>query len=54
MGGELVKPKPIGIAMRKGDERVAGVKDAVNAMYKDGTMGRILAKWKFTRYALTL
>ena len=54
MGGELVKPKPIGIAMRKGDERVADVKDAVNAMYKDGTMGRILAKWKFTRYALTL
>jgi polar amino acid transport system substrate-binding protein len=54
MGGELVKPKPIGIAMRKGDERVADVKDAVNAMYKDGTMGRILANWKFTRYALTL
>jgi polar amino acid transport system substrate-binding protein len=54
MGAELVKPKPIGIAMRKGDERVADVKNAVNAMYKDGTMGRILAKWKFTRYALTL
>jgi polar amino acid transport system substrate-binding protein len=52
MGGELVKPTPIGIALRKGDPQVADLNKAVQAMYRDGAMGRILAKWKFTRYAL--
>jgi polar amino acid transport system substrate-binding protein len=53
LGGELVKPSPIGIALRKGDSRVSDVGTAVKDMYTDGTMGKILAKWKFTRYALT-
>jgi polar amino acid transport system substrate-binding protein len=52
MGGELVKPSAIGIALRKGDSRVADFSSAVKDMYTDGTMGKILAKWKFTRYAL--
>jgi ABC-type amino acid transport substrate-binding protein len=51
-GAELVKPIPVGIALRPGDSRIAKIQKAVNDLYGDGTMGRILAKWKFTRYAL--
>jgi polar amino acid transport system substrate-binding protein len=52
-GAQLVKPIPIGIALRPGDSRIAAVQKAVNDMYADGTMGAILAKWKFTSYAIT-
>src|SRR3954454_14360106 len=52
-GAELVKPIPVGIALRPGDSRIADVQKAVHDMYTDGTMGRILSKWKFTRYAIT-
>jgi ABC-type amino acid transport substrate-binding protein len=52
-GAELVKPTPIGIALRPGDPRIGKVTAAVRDSYDDGTMGRILAKWKFTRYAIT-
>jgi polar amino acid transport system substrate-binding protein len=52
-GAELVKPIPVGIALRPGDSRISTVQKAVNDMYTDGTMGRILSKWKFTRYAIT-
>jgi polar amino acid transport system substrate-binding protein len=51
-GPELVKPLPIGIALRPGDSRIAAVRKAVHGMYSDGTMGRILSKWKFTSYAI--
>lgn len=52
MGAELVQPIPIGIAMRPGDSRIGKVTAAIRGMYDDGAMGRILAKWNFTRYAL--
>lgn len=51
-GPELVKPIPVGIAMRPGDSRISKVQKAINNLYTDGTMGKILAKWKFTRYAI--
>jgi len=52
-GAELVKPIPVGIALRPGDSRIADVQKAVNDIYSDGTIGAILAKWKFTNYAIT-
>jgi polar amino acid transport system substrate-binding protein len=52
-GPELVKPIPVGIALRPGDSRISKVQKAVNDMYTDGSMGKILARWKFTRYAVT-
>lgn len=52
-GAELVKPVPIGIALRPGDERIGPIQKAIKDMYNDGTMGKILATWKFSRYAIT-
>jgi ABC-type amino acid transport substrate-binding protein len=43
---------PIGIAFRKGDPLRAAVQKAVDAAYADGTMGRILGRWKLSRFAL--
>ncbi|GEM_PF-3036995 len=51
-GAELVKPVPVGIALRKGDDRTAKIASAIKDIYGDGTMGKILAQWKFTEYAL--
>jgi polar amino acid transport system substrate-binding protein len=51
-GGQPINPIPVGIAMRKGDSLVAKVRRAVNGMYSDGTMERILAKWKMGAFAL--
>ncbi len=52
-GPQLVKPIPIGIAMRPGDSRISKVQKAVNDLYTNGTMGHILGRWKFTDYAIT-
>jgi polar amino acid transport system substrate-binding protein len=52
VGPQLVKPIPVGIALRQGDSRVSGIKQAVKAMYEDGKMGAILTRWKFNRYAI--
>ncbi len=52
-GPELVKPVPVGIALRKGDTRLGQVKKAISDMYADGTMGRILAQWKMTQFAIS-
>jgi polar amino acid transport system substrate-binding protein len=47
--GAPVHPIPIGIAIRKQDtELQAAVKQAIDAMYADGTMKRILAKWELS------
>lgn len=52
-GGAPVNPIPVGIAIRKTDPDLKkAVQDAVNAMYADGTMTKILAKWKMTDFAL--
>jgi len=49
VGGPALDPQPIGIAIRKDD---AGMKEAVaaaiDAMYADGTMKAIVAKWGLT------
>jgi polar amino acid transport system substrate-binding protein len=52
-GPEIVKRIPVGIALRPGDSRLAEVKKAIAAMYVDGTMATILAKWKMIQFAIT-
>jgi polar amino acid transport system substrate-binding protein len=51
-GGQPVNPIPVGMAFRKGDPLVPKVRGAVAKMYADGTMKRILAKWKMSATAL--
>ena len=47
IGGTPVNPISIGIAIRKSDtELQAAVKQAVTAAYADGTMDKILTRWK--------
>jgi len=51
LGPEIVKPTPIGIALRPGDPLAGQLATAVKTLYGNGTMGQILARWNFTRYA---
>jgi polar amino acid transport system substrate-binding protein len=47
IGGTPVNPIPIGIAILKSDtELQTAVKQAIDAMYADGTMDTILTRWK--------
>ncbi len=47
IGGTPVNPIPIGIAILKSDtELQTAVKQAIDAMYADGTMDTILKRWK--------
>jgi polar amino acid transport system substrate-binding protein len=51
--GSPINPIPVGIAVRKSDTaRKAGIAKAIKAMYADGTMKRILAKWHMSAFAL--
>lgn len=50
--GSPINPIPVGIAMRKGDARVPAVEKAITRMYADGTMTKILNKWKMGAFAL--
>jgi polar amino acid transport system substrate-binding protein len=52
LGPEIVKPIPIGIALRPNDSLIGDLTTAVKKLYANGTMGQILARWNFTRYAL--
>jgi polar amino acid transport system substrate-binding protein len=46
IGGTPVNPIPIGMAINKSDsELTTAVRKAMAAMYADGTMSRIVAKW---------
>jgi polar amino acid transport system substrate-binding protein len=48
-----VSPIPVGIGVRKDDtELQRAVRRAVNAMYADGTMKKILARWNMSATAL--
>jgi len=48
-GGSPINPIPVGIAIRKNDpELQTAVKSAVDAMYSDGTMAKILGKWQLS------
>jgi polar amino acid transport system substrate-binding protein len=52
-GGSPINPILVGIAIRKSDtELQAAVKKAVDAMYADGTMAKILEKWQLSATAL--
>lgn len=50
--GSPVAPSPIGVALRKGDPNIAKVRKAIKAMYADGTMLKILRRWKLEESAL--
>lgn len=55
IAGPALNPIPIGIAVRKEDTAFrSGIQKAIKAMYKDGTMKRILAKWKMSAAALKM
>src|SRR6266536_1150961 len=50
VGGNPINPISIGIAIRKSDTQLqTAVLAAVAAMYSDGTMKRIVAKWNLSR-----
>lgn len=53
VGGSPINPIPIGIAIRKGDPLKAATQKAINALYANGTMKKIVAKWGMT-HAVTL
>lgn len=50
--GSPVNPIPVGMAIRKGDPLIGKVQKQVTAMYADGKMASILAKWKMSAFAL--
>jgi polar amino acid transport system substrate-binding protein len=52
-GGSPINPIPVGIAIRKSDTELdSAVRQAVNDMYADGTMAKILKKWQLSAAAL--
>lgn len=52
-GGEPVNPIPVGIALRKEDTQLRdGIQKAIDGMYADGTMTKILDTWKMGDFAL--
>jgi len=51
--GKPISPLPVGIAINpKNTALKAKIQKAVNAMYKDGTMAKILKKWNMSEFAL--
>jgi polar amino acid transport system substrate-binding protein len=51
--GAPINPIPVGIATRKSDTQLrAGIAKAIKAMYADGTMKRVLAKWHMSAFAM--
>jgi polar amino acid transport system substrate-binding protein len=48
VGGAPIAPIAIGIATRKGDQLTAATQKAVKALYANGTMKKIVAKWDMT------
>ena len=52
-GGSPINPIPVGIAVRKDDPATkSGIQKAITAMYADGSIKRILAKWHMSAFAL--
>ena len=50
--GAPVNPIPVGIAVRKGDALEGKIRGAVTALYGNGTIKKILSKWKMSDFAL--
>ena len=52
-GGSPINPIPVGIAVKKDNgELKDAISQAVDAMYADGTMNKILTQWKMAAFAL--
>jgi polar amino acid transport system substrate-binding protein len=52
-GGSPINPIPVGIALKKDNSDLKdAISKAVDAMYADGTMNKILAKWQMSDFAL--
>ena len=52
-GGSPIDPLPVGIAIRKDDTDLsAAVQKAIDGMYSDGTMKKILDKWSASDFML--
>jgi polar amino acid transport system substrate-binding protein len=52
-GGSPINPIRVGIAISKKNAALkTAVQQAVNAMYADGSMKKLLAKWKMSAFAL--
>jgi polar amino acid transport system substrate-binding protein len=52
-GGEPIDPLPVGIAIRKTDTELRdAVQKAIDDMYEDGTMKKILDKWNAADFML--
>lgn len=51
-GGTALNPVRVGIALRKGDALKAPIAQAIHNLYADGTIDKILAKWKLSESAL--
>jgi polar amino acid transport system substrate-binding protein len=55
VGGTPINPAPIGIAMRKDDTGMkTAVQAAIDAMYADGSLTAIVAKWGMTNAVVLL
>jgi hypothetical protein len=50
--GTQVETAPEGIATRKGDPLGLKIGNAVQALYRNGKMQKILAKWHVSQFAL--
>jgi polar amino acid transport system substrate-binding protein len=50
--GKQVETAPEGIATRKGDPLALQINNAVQALYQNGKMQKILAKWQASQFAL--
>ena len=51
-GGQPINPIAVGIALRHKDPLIKQVQTAINTLYANGTMKKILAKWKMSAFAL--
>jgi polar amino acid transport system substrate-binding protein len=54
IGGTPINPIPVGIAIRKHDPLKAKVQKAVNTLYSNGTMKKLVAKWGMTHAIVLL
>jgi polar amino acid transport system substrate-binding protein len=50
--GPPVNAIPVGIGLKKKSSLQSKMQGAINAMYKDGTMAKILKKWNMSQFAL--
>lgn len=51
--GDPIDPEPIGIAVRKDDRAMRdAIQSGIDAMYEDGSMAKILKRWKLEDFAI--